>query len=240
MAKRYPKCVYCLKNTAITKDHVFPKSWFPEITPPEAQRWTVPCCFPCNQKFGKIEEELLLLFGMCVDPLDYPSLGIAEKALESINDKAEDIDGREKEIRKRKRQRLLKKILHGPQIPTQSVLPDFGPSLILPINQLHALPISSRKMSKFAEKLVRGFVYKNTKIYIDENHEIEVYFSNNRAISIIMDKIDRYGKREYCGPGIRIGAAYANDDPQSGLFDILVWQRLHMYASIVPIENRGK
>ena len=44
-------CVYCLKLfEELTSDHVFPKSWYPETTPENLEKWQMPACVECNQE----------------------------------------------------------------------------------------------------------------------------------------------------------------------------------------------
>jgi hypothetical protein len=52
------KCVHCLSDTVERNwDHVFPKSWYPEVTAKDLAKWQVPSCIPCNTKYGKIESD---------------------------------------------------------------------------------------------------------------------------------------------------------------------------------------
>lgn len=83
------RCVHCLKTCdTLTSDHVFPRSWYPETTPNDLEKWQMPACKKCNKKYGKIENYLLLRFGLCLDRNQEGAKGIPEKALRSINPKA--------------------------------------------------------------------------------------------------------------------------------------------------------
>jgi hypothetical protein len=70
MPKRDQKrCVHCGQVLAEeTRDHVFPKSWYPETATGEIQRWTVPSCDACNNKLGGIEKVVFNRLALCVDP----------------------------------------------------------------------------------------------------------------------------------------------------------------------------
>jgi hypothetical protein len=84
MPKRPPagRCVHCLQEfEELTWDHVFPQGWYPEGTPPNLEKWKIPSCLSCNQEHSKNEGELLVKLGMCIDPNNPQSSGIAEKAL---------------------------------------------------------------------------------------------------------------------------------------------------------------
>src|SRR5665213_1448248 len=83
MAKPPPgKCVHCLIDFhVLTWDHVFPTSWYPNTTPADLEKWKFPSCEPCNLRYSKIEQSLLIAFGLCLTPGEAISAGIPEKAL---------------------------------------------------------------------------------------------------------------------------------------------------------------
>ena len=52
------KCVHCLRYCdSPTSDHVFPKSWYPDTTPQNMEKWQIPSCENCNTEYSKIENE---------------------------------------------------------------------------------------------------------------------------------------------------------------------------------------
>jgi hypothetical protein len=59
------RCVYCLKDyQSGSWDHVFPRSWYPNTTPQDMEKWKVPSCIPCNHEFSKTEQDLLIRLGL--------------------------------------------------------------------------------------------------------------------------------------------------------------------------------
>ena len=65
------QCVICLKNfndsiegDFRTKEHVFPKSWYPESTPNDLEKWKVPSCKRCNNEYSFYEQDLLIRLGL--------------------------------------------------------------------------------------------------------------------------------------------------------------------------------
>ena len=38
---------------------MFPKAWYPDATPKDLEKWQIPSCLDCNQRYGKIENDLL-------------------------------------------------------------------------------------------------------------------------------------------------------------------------------------
>jgi hypothetical protein len=77
--KKIKCCVHCLveltkppksgmlTDTSATLDHVFPKHWFPESTPQNLNRWTVPACHKCNDELSGIEKVLLNRMALFLD-----------------------------------------------------------------------------------------------------------------------------------------------------------------------------
>src|SRR5690242_20656231 len=53
-----PVCIYCGKAPGVEAEHVFPRGWYPETTPPTVQRVTVPSCKACNERYKKLEESV--------------------------------------------------------------------------------------------------------------------------------------------------------------------------------------
>jgi len=120
------KCVHCLQSYDIlTSDHVFPRSWYPETTPNDLEKWQIPACKKCNEKYGKIENDLLLRFGLCLDRTREGAKGIPEKALRSINPKAGK-NLKDSYHRQRIRQKTLREALVANEIPKTAILPGFG------------------------------------------------------------------------------------------------------------------
>src|SRR4051795_1660521 len=83
------KCVHCLKDDAeLTSDHMFPKSWYPDTTPENLEKWQFPCCRRCNQRYSKIEDDLLNRFALVLDAKHPASQGLVDAALRAIEPNA--------------------------------------------------------------------------------------------------------------------------------------------------------
>jgi hypothetical protein len=90
------KCVHCLKDGVdLTSDHMFPKSWYPDTTPENLEQWQFPCCRGCNQRYSKIEDDLLNRFALVLDAKHPASQGLVDAALRAIDPNAgRDVDGK--------------------------------------------------------------------------------------------------------------------------------------------------
>ncbi len=62
-------CIHCLAAPAEEKDHVLPRSWYPDGTAPTVQHLTVPSCKACGARLKKAEEQTALAL-MCARGFD--------------------------------------------------------------------------------------------------------------------------------------------------------------------------
>jgi hypothetical protein len=236
MAKKFTNthCVYCLRFfNKLTSDHVFPKSWYPDTTPLNLEKWQVPACSECNSKYSKMESELLQKVGLCLDPTELKSLGIAEKVIRSLNPENAKTatDGVH---RQKQREKILKGLVPGHKISEEAIFPGFSPPPGMTINEQMAILVPEKQLKALGEKLVRGITYVKYKKCIDQNHKVNIFFAHEENAQLVVDEIRGFGQEYHCGPGVNIGVAFAQDDPHSGLFDIEIWGKLRMYSIVLP------
>lgn len=229
------KCVHCLKYCDNpTSDHVFPKSWYPDTTPKDMEKWQIPSCENCNTKYSKIESDLLQRFGMCVDPDSIAAKGIADKALRAVNSKY-GRDERDKEKRSRSRHRLLQTAMPVSFLDPRGVLPDKNPPPIS--KKSFGILIPADALKRMGNKFIRGITFVASKIYIDSQHEVSIFFAHEIDCQFIVQMLNQYGKRYDHGPGLVIKYAPSLDDPQSGLYYIEIWNKVYMYGTVTPKKN---
>ena len=162
------RCIHCLQfHDELTWDHVFPEAWYPDTTPENTEKWKVPSCGPCNNAHGKNEAELLVRFGLCVDPDQLSSVGIVDKALRALNPAAGKSE-QDSRARASKHVRILKHAFSGPGIPRQSIYPGFGPQPELAEADQVAITISARGLKQLTEKVVRGLTYLEERKFIED------------------------------------------------------------------------
>ena len=122
------RCVHCGKNPEkLTKDHVFPDSWYPESTPGTVQHWTVPACLPCNGELGLVEKEVFVRLGLCVNPQKVAATGISKRVIRSLGIRAEGLDEDEKRIRAALKDEVLRGAKPFAEEDRPHILPGTGP-----------------------------------------------------------------------------------------------------------------
>ena len=228
------RCIHCLKECReLTSDHVFPESWYPDSTPENIEKWKIPSCNLCNKKYGKVEEDLLLRFGIAMNPTDFSNLGISEKAFKAINPKyGKSI--KDVYIRHKKREKFIRELSPAFSFPIESYLPHLEPTNTFQYYNGVAIPLPHDNLVAFAKKLVRGITYITTNRFIEDDYEIYTFFVDDKNAKPIKEIISRSGVTHHRGPGIKITVAYASDDPNSGTYHIEIWGRINIYCLVMP------
>lgn len=231
------RCVHCLGwFSYLTDDHVFPKSWYPDTTPEEMPKWKVPSCKSCNSSLGKIEEDLMLRLGLCVNRKSARASGISEKVLRALDTDAAD-GKRDKYYRQKTREKILKEMISLPEIPI-GILPNFGPKNNF--SKTHrGIKIPERELKDLGEKIIRGHQYVIEKKYVENDYLIEIIFVHDKDVQKVINLINHHGKKYYRGPGLTIVHAPASDDNMVALYIIEIWGQLKIYGAITKREFDG-
>ena len=150
------RCVHCGKtHEKLTKDHVFPDSWYPESTPGTVQRWTAPACLLCNGELGPVEKEVFVRLGLCVNPEKVAATGISKRVLRSLGIGAEGLDEDEKRIRAALKNEVLRGAKPFVEEARPHVLPGIGPHPEASSAQQIQIDIPADKLYQVARKIVR-------------------------------------------------------------------------------------
>ena len=129
------KCVHCLADFEEGSwDHMFPKSWYPDATPENLEKWKIPSCVKCNQRYSKIEGDLLSRVGLALDPHNPASASIVQAALRSLKASA-GRDERDAAMRAARGKKIMGEMLRGEKIPPESVLPGMGNRWNVPVEE---------------------------------------------------------------------------------------------------------
>jgi hypothetical protein len=120
------RCVHCLKGDVDRNwDHVFPQSWYPDSTPQELEKWQIPSCVPCNDRYGKLERDLIGRLGLTLDSSNPASAGLAEKALRAINPAAAKNEG-DAAARDARTKKILREMYKEEELNAKNVVPSLG------------------------------------------------------------------------------------------------------------------
>jgi hypothetical protein len=223
---RSGRCAHCLQTfDTVTSDHVFPQSWYRDTTPPNQEKWQMPSCAPCNQRYKRIEEDLFLRISLCVDPYAPEAAGIATRVHRSL-DPAVGRDARDRAEREKRRHKFKRTVVPREQVPSTAIYPHFGPYPRLAPEDEIPIGIPVDFLKAFAEKVIRGTTYVLDGAYIESDQEIVILPPlHDEDAAPIVNTIDRDGEWHPIGPGFRVGRA-------AGWFAIQIWGQLWIYGRI--------
>lgn len=224
------RCVHCLGFfEELTWDHVFPEAWYPDTTPDNVEKWKIPSCRPCNALHGKSEGELLVRFGLCVDPDDPKNAGIVEKALRALTAES-GRDEKDAKAREGYRQKILGQVFEGEAIPYQAIYPGFGPQPGIHDSTRVAVPVSAAGIRRLVEKIVRGVTYVHDKKFVESPYKIEQFVLTDEGAAPLADILRRFGKVYERGAGIVVTRAVVPEDQMTAVYGIEIWGRFKAYA----------
>lgn len=125
MAKPKGKCVHCLADDVpLNSDHVFPESWYPEGTEDNKYKRQIPSCIKCNNDYGRMEKDLLIRIGLCLNPDSEESKGIIDKAMRAI-DPTRGRNSKDAKHRQKKREQIISQMMREEDVPPESIYPEF-------------------------------------------------------------------------------------------------------------------
>jgi hypothetical protein len=234
------RCIHCrAESVEQTKDHVFPSSWYPDSTPDETQRWTVPSCRCCNEKFGKLEKSLLIRLGLCIDPRKAAAMGLAERALRSLGIRAQGISAADKLHREALKGKILGELRPFRQDMKAHVLPGLGPHPEFPQEQQLALTISAEDVIAVLKKIIRGCEYwfEGGRIIEEPPWEISIHFVQAGDVPDPVRLAITPAVPVHLGPGLRIQRRAADDGSKAIVYRVEFWDALPAYAIILPPEE---
>ena len=227
-------CVHCLVDlpkNEVTKDHVFPSSWYTDDTPPEVQRWTVPSCKACNGKFGVLEKELFIRLALCIDPRKAEASGITKKLLRTLG-VGPDMPEKEREIREKLRLEVLAATKPYTGDETLPTLPGLGLHQGFSPESQRAVPIRADCLDAVLEKVFRGCEYVlNNRQYVKLPRSIGIYHVHQEP-SQVAQTFSKFATRTSLGPGFEIKRAATQDGEYAVLYKAIIWGTLVSYASI--------
>ncbi len=228
---RIGRCVHCLRESVeLTKDHVFPASWYPDDAPP-IERWTVPSCKPCNAELGRIEGEVFVKVGACLDPNDPVTAGLVRRTLRAM-------DPREgtTPIDQRARARLLKKFMAETKLvsPDDRILPPFNEKWGRPPEEQVGIKVPESALRRLGEKITRGIHYLNGGRFIEPSYEIGVFLDADPVPAELVDVVEKRGEVYANEPGIVVRRFASDDEHYWSVSSIELWSQWKIWVTVGP------
>jgi hypothetical protein len=234
MMRKFGKCVHCLKgNLELTEDHMFPKAWYPDTTAENLEKWKIPSCLACNQRYGKIEQDLIGRVALSLDANNPASKGLAERALRAINPAAAKNEG-DTAARDARAKKLLREMFKGEEIKGKNIVPGLGERWGRPIERQLAIAIPDDSFPAITEKIVRGLAYRVDNEFIAPPQEIECRLAAEEGLEEVKVLLIKHGKEFKREPGLAIRRAVLDG---GDLYEITFWDQFKTYATVSKPET---
>lgn len=239
VTEKTARCVYCLKFfEKLTRDHVYPESWYPPWYPANFPKPTVPSCKECNNNFGRIENRIKNQVGLCLNPLDPLGSHICQSAMRAVNPfMGKNV--RDVTLRYQKREKVRRGILSGYEIPDRGVYPGFEIHPEIPKVYQGAIRISSNDLIVFTEKVIRGMTFLQDNHLISRPCSILSHAIDPQKVAPLEILFQRYGRECGFGPFFSVVRAVC-DDRTTSIFRIRIWGRLVRYGYVGMVDQNAQ
>jgi len=211
-------CIHCLEDLKKkTRDHVFPSSWYTDDTPSWVERWTVPSCRACNEKFGKLEQELFIRLVPCIDPKKAEASGITNKLIKTFQ----------------KRPHFLRELSKNlkPYSKNMKILPGLGLHKGFSIESQKGIDVPRNLLISVLEKIFKGVEYKLTGQHIKDPYNLEIYHVYEEP-ELVKNLFQKNKKVNFLGPGFKLERISPDGRTRPVLYKTTIWGTLVSYAWI--------
>lgn len=224
------RCVHCLKDGVERNwDHVFPRSWYPDTTAADMEKWQIPSCVACNDRYGKLERDLIGRLGLALDVGNPASAGLAEKALRAINPDAAKNDG-DAAARDERAKKILREMYKGEELQGKDAVPGLGERWDRPLEEQLGIRVPEESLPAITEKIIRGITFREDNAFIEPDQKIRCFLVKDGDVKDVKEMLDRAGKVFKREPGLVVRRARS---AAGDLYEITFWDQFKIYATVV-------
>lgn len=219
--KRVGTCAYCGQVLPLTRDHVPPRSLFPDPKPSDLI--TVPCCEPCRIGWSADDEYFRLnVISACA--------GLKDNDVENVNDKLL------RSLRKPNKARFALSVRESLR-----QLEIYSPGGIY-LGAAGALVVDKARIDRVAQRIIRGLFFIEKGYPVPIGYEV-TNSTRQQGISQILDSLGDIGYAEHRTIGETMFAytyAATDEDPNTIVWLSMFYERLPFVGfTILPKHLRG-
>jgi hypothetical protein len=226
-----PLCIYCLGAPPEEKDHVLPRSWYPDGTTPTVQRLTVPSCKACGARLKRAEEQvaIALVFARGFDHDHLAVAGVYERLRSTWNPAAAH------SLREFERRRARMESIVGRVRPVVTSSPEAVGAARVQVRTAAGLWVEAALAFRFRRqdfdavisKFVRGLHYDRTGAPLPANAKISAFPLPSEVIREVAQLPDRGSLSE----GLR-WRFYQDEHPGPSWWFFRLWGQVNMGARV--------
>ncbi len=243
------RCTYCFaelkRGQNKTKDHIFPRKWYPTNSDPHAQRPTVYACSKCNARFKMVEDRLRRCWGLTLAATSDVAQDIANAEIRAVNPLVGDSIG-QVPYKMRARNQFFRDLKSVPwsQLPElvqrrsrpHPIVTDGG---IVTLGN-YILEFTDADVDVLVEKMVRGmFQYQFGRVLPKDGvstfgYLIDEAYWREAGESMVSNGFAFGGEVK---PAFRWFYNTALDDPNGSIWYFYFWRRIVIFAGSVRSDD---
>jgi TonB family protein len=179
----------------------------------------VPCCRGCYNDLSRVESDLLIRLGLCMNPYTDAPARVASTARPALGLDAGNLPEKEKSRRDWSRA----KVRAGPMANGEvAETPGLIPGLVLHpgnVSESPVVPIPYSDLSKIAEKFGRGCEYKLRNRYVEPPYGLRTFIGHPDEIRAEFDGEQLFD----LGPGFKVKCVRHAENPGDVAYWFLLW-----------------
>jgi TonB family protein len=216
------RCIYCLglfPKVQMTTGCVPAKSWYWKPMPSTVQAWEAPCCRGCNNDLSRVESDLLIRLGLCINPFTDEVAEVASTARPALGLDAANLPGKEKGRRGLIRAKVRADLMAYGEVAETAV--SISGLVLQPgnVSESPVLSIPYSDLSKIAEKFGRGCEYKLRNRYVELPYGLRNFISHPDEIRAEFDGEQLFD----FGPEFKIKCVRNAENPGNVAYWFLLW-----------------
>jgi TonB family protein len=185
----------------------------------------VPCCRECNNDLSRVESDLRIRLGRCIDPYTEEAAEVISAARPAVGSDAGNLPEKEEGRRDRLRAKVDAELMaYGDEAETPGLIP----GLVLHPGNVSESPVPYSELSKIAEKFGRGCEYQLMNRYVEPPYGLRTFIGHSDEIGAEFD-----GEQLFeLGPGFKVKCVRNAENPGDVAYWFLLWDTVCLKAFI--------
>jgi hypothetical protein len=232
-------CPYCVEPIVgkAEREHVFPRSWYPDDSDPRYERPTVASCGNCNRTLGAVEQRLFYSITRAISPYHPNARGVRERA-ESGQDASGARTERERRARRKAANDVQSRIRYvdASEVVTAPIgAPAAAKDHLTPSGLIvrghKVIGIDNRDLAVFGTKLVRGMYRYGIGACLPKETRIGVQLVDFESIYRTVEHLrEKHGRGPFGVPPGIVWCGGAVEGTMMSVWAFEIWGQVRIVA----------
>jgi len=223
---------------AASREHVIPNSWYPDTTPSDLERWTVPSHRKCNSSLSANEEYVFRKLAAVTDPDEPAAAGIWNRAFKGMKSSA-GRNPKDKKIREAVHRKFMASTVPVAQASQEMLkaakrgLTNHDPARML-------VQFDPDRLHAVISKIIRCISYKINDAPAPANAKVLQRMVGMEEFAVEKGQLFSSGQLHYLGDGLIINHGQLEERGlHAELVTVLLWKSI-VINSIIHWDMPGK